>query len=254
MENHLQKIFEHVNACAIHLNELRRAPERDLMGASKRLKLMTQHIELLMAAAKNFDIYCHGGKQRAVRPTEKSKRGDDDTNWMTVAATKRTVPDNNHQHTDIVVSPGGLVISAAIVNSFAEVKRPGILYWLPHVKHFAIIIAGQLFHGNIGYVQDRPIDKNGASAKWKTCKYGKFCDRRAECGYYHDPLIVAGSSDCRDYLAEHSYRHDGYSCGKFGAKQHLDADYLAITAENTSQRMDHLMHDLLGVLIMLSKR
>lgn len=142
-------------------------------------------------------------------------------------------------------------LNARQVEVFADVEMDGRLYWVNSAGHFAIKLAGVLFHGNIGtiYTDDR------TPCKLRECAYPKTCDRGEKCHYYHDPLVFPGSTDVRNYAAGSfmyagpAYRARGRA-RQFGSRDKLDADIMNVKSDESSRLRDQVMHDILCALLL----
>lgn len=114
-------------------------------------------------------------------------------------------------------------IDAIRVSSFDDVKQNGHIYYVEPNDHFAFYLNGRLYHGNIGEV--------GCDTKLKTCMNNE-CQyntvKRSTCKFYHDPLIVEGSRDIRNY-------YSSYSTYK---KTNMSPEYM-------KSRADKVVHDIL---------
>ena len=83
-----------------------------------------------------------------------------------------------------------------------DVRLDGVLYYIPHIRRFAIRIAGILLCGNIGivYVSD-PFPQ-----KIHDCDMQSTCSQPI-CRYYHNPLVsdrgqhVGADPDIRNFVA-----------------------------------------------------
>lgn len=148
-----------------------------------------------------------------------------------------------------------IVLNAIPVRSFAEVKCDGNLYYVSPCSHFAIIINGMMFHGNIGIIYTDSEDPE----KIKDCKFTEGCNRVNMCRYYHDPAIFPGSSDRRNYIASSfiytspsaMYKNRSRS-RRYGSLEHLDTDMLGLNDEEKNRMYDQVMHDLLCALVLKS--
>lgn len=142
-------------------------------------------------------------------------------------------------------------ITATVVQSFDQVMQNGDIYYIEPCAHFAIKIAGKLFHGNIGRVYND--ERAHTPSKIKACKYAPKCDKSNKCDFYHDPMIFKGSADTRNFIADSwiytpvTSKHDqrGAMGRKVSSRDSLDVDLLTITDEDVSKYGAQLMHDLL---------
>ena len=144
----------------------------------------------------------------------------------------------------------GLSVQAVVIGSFADVKQNGQLYYVSQNDHFAIKLAGVLFHGNIGTVYDSEREPE----KIKDCRFGSECNRMHKCNYYHDPTIFPTSQDHRNFIAT-SFTYSKYKNGRnrsFGSRPHLEEDVLQLTCDDAYKFYDQTMHDILCSLVLIS--
>lgn len=127
----------------------------------------------------------------------------------------------------------------------------GTLYYVESVKHFAIKIAGFMYHGNIGIIYTNERDP----VKIKDCRYSASCTK-ANCSYYHDPLQNSASSDRRNFIAGSwlyappgSLFKNKARARRLGSAENLDYDLPALTEEEARRFNDQVMHDLLCSLL-----
>ncbi len=148
-----------------------------------------------------------------------------------------------------------LFLNAIQVPSFDNVKQDGELYYVESKNHFAFRIAGHLLHGNIGVIYtDEKSPEN-----IKDCKFAESCMKRDNCDYYHDPLKFSDSNDVRNYTASSflyappnsQYKNRPHS-RRFGSRDHLDTDIVALQDEDINRFNDQTMHDLLCSLLISS--
>ncbi len=164
-----------------------------------------------------------------------------------------TPPASQPKYTRVAITQK-ISISAIIVPSFNDVKPDGNLYYIESATHFAIIIAGVLFNGNIGEVYTNTKEPQ----KIKDCNYAgsKTGCTKTNCTYYHNP-IKCESKESRNYIAS-SFTYVNQSdaktktqCRHFGSLPNLDVDIATVTDEEEIRRRDQLMHDLLCVMALL---
>lgn len=148
-----------------------------------------------------------------------------------------------------------IVINAIPVKSFADIKCDGNLYYVSTCAHFALMINGMLFHGNIGTIYTDADEPK----KIKDCKYVDGCNKSGQCCYYHNPRIFSGSTDRRNYLASSfvytsaTAMHKNRSRSRrFGSLENLDADILGLAEEEKIRMCDQAMHELLCAIILKS--
>ena len=146
-----------------------------------------------------------------------------------------------------------LYLHAIKVPTFDYVKQNGELYYIEHANHFAIIIAGVLFHGNIGVI----FTDEKTPDKIKDCRYENGCNKKNNCCYYHDPLLFANSKDHRNFIANswvysspgNMYKNRDKS-RRFGSRNNLDMDIIGLQREEISRFSDQTMHDILCSLLL----
>ncbi len=140
-------------------------------------------------------------------------------------------------------------LMARVVDHFRDVRNPGELYFVPNANHFAIIIAGMMYHGNIGTVYSD--EKN--PEKIRECKFASSCTKINTCNFYHDPTKFHQSRDVRNFVANSfmytsgSHRNRGR---RFGSLPNLDVDFPQISQDDVGRFSDQVMHDLLSSLIL----
>lgn len=141
---------------------------------------------------------------------------------------------------------------ATVVDSFSDVQTPGELYYVEKNDHFAIILAGQMLHGNIGqlYIDDK------TPRHIKKCRFGFSCSRGDTCYYYHDPVEYPTSRECRNYIASGFIYAGGQKtrARKFGSRPNLDMDIINVSDDDADLYADQLMHDILCVLLLRTAR
>lgn len=156
------------------------------------------------------------------------------------------------QLTEKIKITDSLFLEAKCVPSFDKVQQDGCLYYLAKYNHFAIIIAGVMFHGNIGRIFGPKHNKE--PEKIKDCRFGITCVRNGDCMYYHDPKKFPLSKDVRNHISlswlymQPSVRNNPYS-RKFGDIDYLDTDLLSVNLSDLSKFDDQIMHDLLCSLV-----
>lgn len=144
-------------------------------------------------------------------------------------------------------------LPAISVTGFDLVKQDGDIYYVEGADHFAIRIAGQLFHGNVGVI----YTEEKSPEKIKDCKFATSCMKNNKCDYYHDPLKFNGSHDHRNYIASsflyappNSYYKNKPRSRRFGSLNYLDIDIVGMQDEEISRFNDQTTHDLLCSLIL----
>ncbi len=166
----------------------------------------------------------------------------------------RTLPPLSGTYERIPIT-SSIVLNAIPVRGFADVRCDGNLYYVGSCSHFAIIINGMMFHGNIGIIYTDTEDPE----KIKDCKFVDGCNRANSCRYYHDPTIFHGSSDRRNYIASsfiytspHAIYKNRSRSRRYGSIEYLDSDILGLNDEEKNRMYDQVMHDLLCALVLKS--
>lgn len=151
----------------------------------------------------------------------------------------------------------GLSLPAIIVSDFGAVKSDGSLYWVSSCDHFALKIAGQLFHGNVGSIF---TDDKSSPEKIKDCRFAGSCSKNGMCDYYHDPVRFPGSRDRRNFFASSwlyappMARAARLRGRRFGSRDHLDNDIISVQDDEISRGRDQCMHDILCALVLAAAR
>jgi hypothetical protein len=184
--------------------------------------------------------------------------------WLEIAGRST---DNNREVVQIsrMMPPPGFVtyskirindyiyIEAKKVNDFSSVLSSGELYYVESADHFAIKIMEILIHGHIGLIytnSDNPV-------KIKECKYRENC-KKDNCEFYHNPLVVKGSKDHRNFIAS-SWLYSpptaisnkyNIKSRRFGSKEYIDTDLNIISDEEVERFYDQTMHDILCTIIL----
>lgn len=147
---------------------------------------------------------------------------------------------------------GNHYLSAIKVSDWNHVKNDGKLYYVDHADHFAIRVAGILFHGNIGMIYTNEKDP----VKIKNCRFRETCSK-INCNYYHDPLVHPGSKDKRNFIASSwlyapptSPFKNKRRSRRFGSVENLEVDILGLTPEETDRYIDQTMHDILCSILL----
>lgn len=118
-------------------------------------------------------------------------------------------------------------IDAIIVDSFDDVEQDGHIYYVEPNKHFAFVLNGKLYHGNIGKV----VNDKSEGSKLKTCINPQCKNdetKRNECSFYHNPLLIPDSTDIRNFY-----------------KSYHTLTSIGTTPELISARSDKVVHDIL---------
>ncbi len=151
---------------------------------------------------------------------------------------------------NIPITPN-ISISARIVQNFNQVGCD-LCYVQPN-DHFAIMIAGKLFHGNIAIIYvDEKIPSN-----IRPCRFAGNCSKISTCDYYHDPLKYAVSKDCQNFIANSFVYCTGKTKirgRKFGSRDRLETDLLSMTTEDIERYMAQTMHDILCSIILYNAK
>jgi hypothetical protein len=162
---------------------------------------------------------------------------------------------------------GDIAIGAVILSStlnardevFAAIST-GDLFYIPSWNHFAVRIAGHVFHANIGRVYRGappraagPVDRVQLECV-KACTRAS-CDGRGRCRYYHDPEKYPKSSDTRNYMADSWLYTPAASPARYGARrigsnELLETDLQAISDDDARRYVDQTSHDILCSLIL----
>ena len=161
-------------------------------------------------------------------------------------------PSVPHEHSKIKLTEA-LQLSVIRVQNFNDVKQNGDLYYVESCDHFAFMIAGKLFHGNVGTIYTD--EKN--PEKIKDCKFATSCTKKDKCDYYHDPTKFSGSHDHRNYIAsswlyappDSQYKNRPRS-RRFGSREHLDTDIVDIHGDEIDRFYDQTTHDVLCALLL----
>jgi hypothetical protein len=141
----------------------------------------------------------------------------------------------------------GVSLPAVRVPTFADVRGDGELYYVETANHFAFMLGGQLFHGNIGAI----LQENTEQHHTIDCRYGKNCVV-PNCNFYHDP-IISGTKDVRNYhVGQFIYRPptDRRGMRTFGSVEHLAADLNGESSGNVSSNRDRAVHELLCAMVL----
>jgi len=146
-----------------------------------------------------------------------------------------------------------IYLDAINVDSIQMVIESGKLYYIPPMDHFAIMINGEVFHGNIGKIYNNQKDP----VRVKSCKFGANCNRSNTCTYYHDPLEFSGRKDIRNFAANSwmyvepsASLRDPARIRRFGSRDNLSIDLPGITKEEIDRFNDQMFHDMLCMLIL----
>ncbi len=233
----------------------------NLKNMEKREKMINDLVEIksiisnIMAmVCTNIDIAqnAHEKDIAAIDQTLSRIKKCDDNPWVSVCRKKgKQVCEAAavSKYTRVKIT-NALDISAIKVPTFDYVKKDGDIYYVESAKHFAFILGGKLFHGNIGlvYTDERSPEKI------KNCKYTNHCVKQNSCNYYHDPFTFHGSTDKRNFIAS-SWLYSPESGNRarsrrFGSVNNLDKDIVDMSKEEITRFYDQSTHDLLCSLLL----
>lgn len=142
-------------------------------------------------------------------------------------------------------------ITAVRVPNFAAVQPDGRLYFVEANNHFALILNSMLIHGNIGNI----YTDNTTPEKIKSCRFRGNCMKSERCDYYHSPDSFPNSRDTRNFVANSwVYTTDRnkmrYGSRRFGSRERMDVDIVALQSDEIERFIDQSMHDLLCSIIL----
>lgn len=151
-------------------------------------------------------------------------------------------PGGDENSREIMIA-ANIALDAFAVQSLPEKMESGVLYYIEPANHFALKIAGEMIHGNIGVVYRN--EKN--PVKIKNCKFGKDCTKNV-CEYYHDPLQFGGQ-DRRNFIMPSLGLVLNSKMASYGNIETLDLDIKTIKKDELERFGDQLMHNLLCYLV-----
>ena len=193
----------------------------------------------IATAAADLASKCAHARTRAKESRDAERTTRDQLYAIAHGDAVWTTRESRYGPRDITIVPG-VSLRAFCVRTFGDVKQDGSLYYIENANHFAFVVSGVMFHGNIGTVytdEKQPI-------KIKNCAYGDTCVKKSHCDYYHDPAVHAGSKDIRNYMS-------GAPAARFGrprarpSRATLAIDLTTITQEINTQNKESIMHDIL---------
>jgi hypothetical protein len=128
-------------------------------------------------------------------------------------------------------------LNAVTVSGFSNVCKDSRIYFVENANHFAFYLNDNLYHGNIGKIYTN--EKN--PKKIKPCKFLSTCNSN-KCDYYHDPMLMVGSSDIRNFVSTSWTYERGR---KIGSVSNLDLELKMIEKEDAERYVAQTTHDLL---------
>lgn len=146
--------------------------------------------------------------------------------------------------TELIMITPHTGLRAIIVQSIDEVKPNGQVYYIQPINHFAFILAGKLFHGNIGtiYINEK------SPYKVRTCRFGKECLDKNKCSYYHNPLT--SYEKCTDIR---NFTNKSFIYGaerKFGSRTNIDLDLPKVDHTQMNEFFDTAVHEMLCAVLL----
>ena len=97
--------------------------------------------------------------------------------------------------------------------------------------------------------------KNGNPLKVKPCKHGKDCNDMTNCNFWHDPNLIPGSKDIRNFM-QNSWMYagqnrdlDGLAICHSGDRRFVELEGPLVNEEEADRRMYQAMHDLLNIFM-----
>jgi hypothetical protein len=162
---------------------------------------------------------------------------------------------------------GDLAVQAVVLpNSLNERREvlaaisPGELFYVPSWNHFAVRIAGHVFHANIGRVYRGSPPRAAGPVVRESLERVKACRRsscggRESCRYYHNPEYYPESSDTRNYMADSWLYTPAASAARYGTRrvgsnEFIESDLQAISTDDAVRFIDQTSHDILCSLIL----
>lgn len=139
-----------------------------------------------------------------------------------------------------------VAINATIVKGFNDVNRDSRIYYVENANHFAFYLNDNLYHGNVGKIYTN--EKN--PKKIKPCKFLSTCNS-SKCDYYHDPMMMIGSCDVRNFVSTSWAYERGR---KIGSIANLDVELKAIEREDADRYIAQTTHDLLVSTLLFQYR
>ena len=158
------------------------------------------------------------------------------------------------------MSLAAIVIPADVPQqSIYECVTGNDLYYIESWNHFAISIAGSVFHGNIGNIYQNNMYK---PSMVKDCRYNHGDSAKTGsdtyCTYYHNPEVHPWSKDVRNFMTDSwiyihpSVRHatTKYGSRNFGSAEFLDEDIKDISRSDAKRQIEQMFHDFLCALVL----
>jgi len=139
-----------------------------------------------------------------------------------------------------------VALNAVVVNGFSDVCKDSRIYFVENANHFAFYLNDNLYHGNIGKIYTN--EKN--PKKIKPCKFLSTCNSN-KCDYYHDPMLMVGSSDIRNFVSTSWAYERGR---KIGSLSNLDIELKMIEKEDAERYVAQTTHDLLVSTLLFQHR
>jgi hypothetical protein len=130
--------------------------------------------------------------------------------------------------------------------------RPGVLYYIESMNHFAIKINNQMFNGNIGVV----YDYEDTPVQTIECYKGPTCAIE-NCRFYHEPMRCKGKKDIRNYFTNSwtyygpdvQAKTDTSKCRKLSSVVNIATDIHNVDAPYIERVKSQIMHDLLCIML-----
>lgn len=217
-----------------------------LAHISKLQEFISGQLQHVAELYKNISII-HEEERSRLAELVKNGTAQPQPVWAQVA-TKKPKPQTAAPKRSSVNIANGISLPAIRVANFSAVRQDGELYYVESANHFAFILAGQMFHGNIGQI----LQENAEQVRTIDCRFGKNCTVQG-CNFYHDPSI-SDSKDVRNYhVAQFIYRPPSAErrCMRlFGSIDHAPSDLTAESAGNVSSNRDRAMHELLCAFVL----
>ncbi|QJX71706.1 zinc finger CCCH-type domain protein [Faustovirus] len=139
-----------------------------------------------------------------------------------------------------------VALNAVVVRGFSDVKRDSRVYYVENANHFAFYLNDNLYHGNIGKIYTN--EKN--PKKIKPCKFLSTCNS-SKCDYYHDPMLMIGSCDVRNFVSTSWAYERGR---KIGSVINLDVELKAIERDDAERYIAQTTHDILVSTLLFQYR
>jgi hypothetical protein len=153
---------------------------------------------------------------------------------------------DNESADSIIPITDTVAINATTVKGFNDVLKDSRIYYVENANHFAFYLNDNLYHGNIGKIYTN--EKN--PKKIKPCKFLSTCNS-SKCDYYHDPMLMIGSCDVRNFVSTSWAYERGR---KIGSLSNLDVELKAIEREDAERYVAQTTHDLLVSTLLFQYR